>query len=132
MESSMKILILAVLLLAAFLLGFLYVKYRSRRERGRYLPPKGRRQHVTLESKDLGKTAQQLLPGLGGRENIRSVTADGARLRIEIAQYSAVNETLLRDCGVGGVLRPSKTLLHIIVGERAEELAEQLREAAGL
>lgn len=132
MDGSMKILIFAGLLLAAFLLGFLYVKYRSRRERGRYLPPKGEKQHVTLESKDLGETARQLLPGLGGKENVRSVTADGARIRIEIAQYSAVDETLLRACGVGGVLRPSKTLLHIIVGESAGELAARLREAAGL
>lgn len=131
-NTQTVVVICIVLLLLSALLGFLWVRYRARRERGRYAPPKGERQHVVLESSDLKKTAEELLTGLGGAENLRGVEADGSRLRLDILRYSSVDEAALRRAGVGGVLRPSKTMVHVIIGEQAEELAALLREAAGL
>ena len=82
--------------------------------------------HVTLESSDYGRVAAILLEGLGGRENLVSSAVDGTRLKLEIRQYDAVDEKKLRSAGVGGVLRPSKTAVHIIIGSSAPEVKAAL------
>lgn len=126
MNVSMLIVCGILVLLLLLLLLFLWLRFRSRKEKGRYTAPKGEKLHIRLESGNLEKTALEVLEGLGGRDNVVSLSSEGSRLKAEIRQYSAVNEAKLREAGLGAVIRPSKTMVHIIVGELAGALTEAL------
>ena len=41
------------------------------------------------------------------------------RLRIEIKDYTAVNEKKIKSAGVAGVIRPGKTSVQVVIGTKA-------------
>ncbi|HMN47263.1 MAG TPA: N-acetylglucosamine-specific PTS transporter subunit IIBC [Povalibacter sp.] len=66
---------------------------------------------------------------LGGAHNLTSVDACTTRLRLTIADQSAVNEAQLRQLGARGVVRPSANTLQVVVGPVADQLAGDIRAA---
>jgi PTS system glucose-specific IIC component len=71
-----------------------------------------------------------LLLGLGGRENIKDLTACATtRLRLNVKDASTVDLAGLSKAGVLASVKVSDHLLHLIVGLQAETLAEELRAA---
>ena len=66
---------------------------------------------------------------LGGGANVRSVDACTTRLRLRVADQSAVDSDALRRLGARGVVRPSAEALQVVVGTMADQLAGELRAA---
>jgi PTS system N-acetylglucosamine-specific IIC component len=68
------------------------------------------------------------LAGLGGESNLRAVDAVATtRLRVEVVDAARVDEPALQQLGVQGVMRFSSTLVHVVVGPQAEDVAKALR-----
>ena len=88
---------------------------------------------VTPEHRSL---AAALLSALGGADNIARVEPCAlTRLRVELRDARAVDESALEAAGASGVLRISDSVMHIVVGESAPAAAaaldRELREPAG-
>ena len=75
---------------------------------------------VTLANNDYTQVASIILEGLGGKGNIKSVDNCITRLRLEINDYTLVNEKKIKSAGVAGVIRPGKTSVQVIVGTQVQ------------
>jgi PTS system N-acetylglucosamine-specific IIC component len=69
------------------------------------------------------------IAALGGGANLRSVDACTTRLRLRVADPSAVDSDALRRLGARGVVRPSPEALQVVVGTTADQLAGEIRAA---
>ncbi len=83
---------------------------------------------VTLGSSDYAAVAATILEGLGGRGNISEVDNCITRLRVEVKDYTAVNEKKIKSSGVSGVIRPSKTSVQVVVGTQVQHVADELKK----
>jgi len=64
---------------------------------------------------------------LGGAANLESIDACTTRLRLVVADQSAIDEAALKRLGARGVVRPSAQTLQVVVGPIADQLASQIR-----
>ena len=71
--------------------------------------------------------AGAMIAALGGAGNLVSVDACTTRLRLEVADQSAVDEAALRAIGARGFVRPSATSLQVVLGPIADQVAAELR-----
>ena len=109
-----QFIIMAVVALVLLLAVVLYIVQRNQKR---------------LDDKsDAAEVARIILEGLGGRENVSEVQHDGARLKVAIRQYDAVDEKKIRSAQVGGVLRPGKNAVQIIIGPSVEPVEKELHK----
>ncbi|MBS2022319.1 MAG: PTS transporter subunit EIIB, partial [Deltaproteobacteria bacterium] len=74
------------------------------------------------------EAAGPLSRALGGRANLKSLDAVAlTRLRVEFADQTKFDEGAARQAGVLGVMQAAPGVLHLIVGERAGQLATALK-----
>jgi N-acetylglucosamine PTS system EIICBA or EIICB component len=73
-------------------------------------------------------TLLSLMSALGGRANVRAVETASTRLRINIIDPSAVNETAIASLGLRGVALAAPNWLHVIVGPEAATAGASLRQ----
>jgi glucose PTS system EIICB or EIICBA component len=72
--------------------------------------------------------AESLLAALGGLGNVLRLEPIAlTRLRIELAEGGKFDEAAARRAGVSGVMHAAPGVLHLIVGERADQLAVALK-----
>lgn len=83
---------------------------------------------VTLANNDYTQVASIILEGLGGKGNIKSVDNCITRLRLEINDYTLVNEKKIKSAGVSGVIRPGKTSVQVIVGTQVQFVADEFKK----
>jgi len=83
---------------------------------------------VTLGTSDYAAVAAAILEGLGGAANIREVDNCITRLRVEVKDYTAVNEKKIKASGASGVIRPSKTSVQVVVGTQVQHVADELKK----
>ena len=83
---------------------------------------------ATLANDDFTKVAEIILEGLGGRENVTSLDNCITRLRMEIKDYTQVDEKKIKSAGVAGVMRPSKTAVQVVVGTKVQFVADELKK----
>ncbi|RGB68321.1 MULTISPECIES: PTS transporter subunit EIIC [Oscillospiraceae] len=83
---------------------------------------------VVLSNNDFTEVARVILEGLGGAGNVTSVDNCITRLRLEIKDYTQVNEKLIKSAGVAGVMRPSKTSVQVIVGTQVQHVADEFKK----
>ena len=69
-----------------------------------------------------------LLAALGGRANVRSVEPASSRLRIRVANSSAIDSAAIRKLGLRGVAIAATDCVHVIVGPAAEAAGVSLRD----
>jgi PTS system N-acetylglucosamine-specific IIC component len=68
------------------------------------------------------------LAGLGGESNLRAVDAVATtRLRVELVDATRLDEPILQQLGAQGIMRVSSTLVHVVVGPHAHDVAKALR-----
>lgn len=132
-----QIIIMAVVALVLLLAVVLYIVQRNqKRKNADKLSMKLREDeklHITLDDQsDAAEVARIILKGLGGRENVSEVQHDGARLKVAIRQYDAVDEKKIRSAQVGGVLRPGKNAVQIIIGPSVEPVENELHKLLGM
>jgi len=73
---------------------------------------------------------QGLLAALGGRENIRAIEAvASSRLRVSVANATAVDEEALRALDLRGFARPAADRVHVLIGPAASETLSLMRAA---
>ena len=81
---------------------------------------------VVLANNDFTAVAAQILEGLGGKDNVVSLDNCITRLRLEVKDYTAVDEKKIKAAGVAGVMRPSKTSVQVIVGTKVQFVADEM------
>lgn len=128
-----QMMIIVAIVAVALLLAVAYmVQKNNKRKNADKLTMKLREDeklHITLDDKsDAAEVAKIILEGLGGRENVSDVQHDGARLKVAIRQYDAVDEKKIRSAQVGGVLRPGKNAVQIIIGSSVEPVENELHK----
>ncbi|MFL6245992.1 MAG: N-acetylglucosamine-specific PTS transporter subunit IIBC [Thermoanaerobaculia bacterium] len=71
-----------------------------------------------------------LLSALGGRDNIREIEAiASSRLRVQVANATAIDENAIHALGLRGIARPTADRVHILIGPSAAEALALLRGA---
>ncbi|HHX12732.1 MAG TPA: PTS transporter subunit EIIC [Clostridiales bacterium] len=83
---------------------------------------------ATLRNDNFGEVAATIMAGLGGKDNIVSLDNCITRLRVEIKDYTAVDEKQIKSAGVAGILRPSKTTVQVIVGTQVQHVADEMKK----
>jgi N-acetylglucosamine PTS system EIICBA or EIICB component len=78
-----------------------------------------------------GGRGEQFVAALGGRSNLQSVDACTTRLRLSVADPAAIDEPALRALGARGIVRPGGNALQVVLGPIADQVADELRSAAG-
>ena len=63
---------------------------------------------VVLANDNFTEVARIVLEGIGGKENVTSIDNCITRLRLEIKDYTKVDEKKIKSAGVAGVIRPGK------------------------
>ncbi len=72
--------------------------------------------------------ARRFISAVGGSDNLTGIDACITRLRLNVKDSSAVNESLAKNLGAQGVIRLNKESVQIIVGTRAEIIADAMRK----
>ncbi len=83
---------------------------------------------IVLANDDFTTMAAIILEGLGGKENVTSVDNCITRLRLEIRDYTAVDEKKIKSAGISGVIRPSKTAVQVIIGPKVQFVADEFKK----
>lgn len=83
---------------------------------------------AVLANDDFTRVAEIILEGLGGKENVTSLDNCITRLRMEIKDYTQVDEKKIKSAGVAGVMRPSKTAVQVVVGTKVQFVADELKK----
>lgn len=109
-----------------------YFVFRWYIQRFNVLTP-GRSENETLkvESVSSDQETLELIKALGGNSNLLEVDACTTRLRLRIGNQKLVDEIALKRLGAAGVLRPTKDAVQVIIGLRADEIADNIRAVVG-
>lgn len=83
---------------------------------------------VTLSNNNFTEVAKIVLEGVGGPENVASIDNCITRLRLEVKDYTKVNEKLIKSAGVAGVMRPSKTSVQVIIGTQVQFVEDEFKK----
>src|SRR5690625_741232 len=81
---------------------------------------------VKLEPSDLGNN---ILQGLGGRENVLEIDNCISRLRLVLNDTSLVNENIIKETGSMGIVVIDKSNIQIVYGAKVEQAARALKNA---
>ncbi|MDX8000674.1 PTS N-acetyl glucosamine transporter subunit IIABC [Xenorhabdus sp. Reich] len=77
---------------------------------------------------NIQEEARQYIAVAGGSDNLTGIDSCITRLRLSVKDSGVVNERAVRSLGASGVIRLNKQSVQIIVGTRAELIAETMKE----
>ncbi len=80
---------------------------------------------AVLSNSDFAEVAAVILEGLGGKGNVKSLDNCITRLRLEINDYTQVDEKKIKSAGV---MRPSKNAVQVIVGTKVQFVADEMKK----
>ena len=83
---------------------------------------------IELANDDFTAIAKLVLEGLGGKDNIKEIDYCATRVRCEIADYTQVDEKVIKRAGVAGVIRPSKSNVQVIVGPKVQFVYDEIKK----
>ncbi len=72
--------------------------------------------------------ARIILQGVGGKENISRVENCVTRLRFELKDLSIVDENIIRNAGIAGIMRLGQNALQVVVGTQVQFVADALHD----
>ncbi len=78
-----------------------------------------------------GSRGGDFVAALGGASNLVSVDACTTRLRLILADPAKVDEARLKALGSHGMVQPSAKALQVVLGPVADQVAGEIRDAAG-
>ncbi len=83
------------------------------------------------ESEEVKKSDETLafIKALGGADNILSTDACITRLRMEVKSSKDLSDEAFMKLGAKGVMRPNETTIQVVLGTRAEGVAEGIKES---
>ncbi|MDO4439383.1 MAG: N-acetylglucosamine-specific PTS transporter subunit IIBC [Eubacteriales bacterium] len=85
-------------------------------------------QKITLANDNFTEVAMGILEGCGGKGNIVSIDNCITRLRLEIKDYTLINESKIKASGAAGVMRPSKNTVQVIIGPKVQFVADEFKK----
>jgi len=91
----------------------------------------GREDDVGEVTVKAGERGQAFVAALGGSSNLSSIDACTTRLRLVVVDQAKVDEAQLKALGARGLLRPSAQGLQVVLGPIADQVATEMRDAAG-
>ena len=83
---------------------------------------------IELSNDDFTTMAKLILEGLGGKENIKEYDYCATRVRVEVNDYTQVDEKTIKKAGVAGVVRPSKSTVQVIVGPKVQFVFDEIKK----
>lgn len=83
---------------------------------------------VVLANDNFTEVARIVLESIGGKENVTSIDNCITRLRLEIKDYTKVDEKKIKSAGVAGVIRPGKTSVQVIIGTQVQHVADEFKK----
>ena len=83
---------------------------------------------VVLANDNYTEVASVILEGVGGKENVASIDNCITRLRLEIKDYTLVDEKKIKSAGIAGVIRPGKTSVQVIIGTKVQFVADEFKK----
>ena len=83
---------------------------------------------AVLANDNFTDVARIVLEGVGGKENVTSIDNCITRLRLEIKDYTKVDEKKIKSAGVAGVIRPGKTSVQVIIGTQVQHVADEFKK----
>ncbi|HIS06149.1 MAG TPA: PTS transporter subunit EIIC [Candidatus Choladocola avistercoris] len=83
---------------------------------------------AVLANDDFTQVAKIILEGIGGKENVTSIDNCITRLRLEIKDYTKVDEKKIKSAGVAGVIRPGQKSVQVIVGTKVQFVADEFKK----
>lgn len=83
---------------------------------------------VELANNDFTGIAKIVLEGVGGPANVTSIDNCITRLRLEIKDYTLIDEHKIKSAGVAGVIRPSKTAVQVIIGTKVQFVPDEFKK----
>ena len=72
------------------------------------------------------QVAQDILKGIGGKDNVVSASYCTTRLRFVVKNYNQVNEQAVKAAGASGIIRPGKNACQVIVGTNVKSIYDEL------
>ena len=85
-------------------------------------------EQVVLSNNSFTDVAKIVLEGVGGKENVVSADNCITRLRLEIKDYTLVDEKQIKSAGVAGVIRPGKNSVQVIIGTQVQFVADEFKK----
>jgi len=86
-------------------------------------------EETETENKEENSEAEAFIAALGGKENIIHTDACITRLRMSVKDSIMLTDTDFTALGAKGVIRPNTTSIQIVLGTKAESVAEAIKEA---
>lgn len=83
---------------------------------------------VVLANDNFTEVASIILEGVGGKGNVTSIDNCITRLRLEIKDYTLVDEKKIKSAGIAGVVRPGKNAVQVIVGTKVQFVADEFKK----
>lgn len=83
---------------------------------------------AVLENNDYTEVAKAILEGVGGKDNVTSIDNCITRLRLEIKDYTLVDEAKIKASGASGVIRPGKNAVQVIIGTKVQFVADEFKK----
>ncbi len=83
---------------------------------------------VVLSNDNYTEVASVILEGIGGKDNVTSIDNCITRLRLEIKDYTLVDEKKIKSAGVSGVIRPGKTSVQVVIGTKVQFVADEFKK----
>jgi PTS system N-acetylglucosamine-specific IIC component len=79
-------------------------------------------------TKSGGSKSQEYIKALGGAANIKQIEACITRLRLELNDTEQIDESALQRLGATGVLKANKNNAQVVVGTKAEMIADSIKK----
>lgn len=74
------------------------------------------------------KSASQILEGLGGSQNITTLTNCATRLRLELKDNSNIDEQKIKNAGAVGVTKSGQHSTQVIIGTHVQQVADEIEK----
>ena len=132
LPAAQNTLLIIPLGIAAFIVFYLVFRFAivkfDLKTPGREDDDQEAEKQVILSNDNFTEVAAIILDGVGGKENVTSISNCITRLRLEIKDYTKVDEKKIKTAGVAGVIRPSKTDVQVIVGMQVQFVADEFKK----
>lgn len=86
-------------------------------------------EETDTESTEQNSEAKAFIAALGGKDNIVDTDACITRLRMSVKDSIMLTDTDFTALGAKGIIRPNTTSIQIVLGTKAESIAEAIKEA---
>jgi PTS system N-acetylglucosamine-specific IIC component len=85
-----------------------------------------------IEERGMSGLAIAYIDALGGVDNLVEVDSCITRLRLVVNDSSIIKEESLKKLGASGILKPSDKNVQVIIGTKAEMIADEISKSLGL